>query len=222
MIPLRDERRRGPVPWVTITIVLLLALVYLWDRNWQLTGPRYVFADMAARPADIVAAFKGGLKDPLITLFTSIFLHANLQHIIGNVLFLWVFGPRVEYSFGPWRFMLFYVFFGVLAAATQIFVMPQSSVPMLGASGAIAGVMGAYLLLSPSAEIEVMVPPFYWLPFDVPAWLLLGQWFLYQIFVAQPGVANWAHAGGFLAGMLAVFLTRGSRRRNSLPPMDYA
>ena len=222
MIPLRDERRQGPFPWVTATIVVLLAIIYLWDRNWHLLGPRYVFADMAARPVDIMAVFKGGLKEPLVTLFTSIFLHANLQHIIANVLFLWVFGPRVEQRFGPWRFMLFYLFFGVFAAATQIFVMPNSGVPLLSASGAIAGVMGSYLILYPSAEIEAVVPPFFWIPFDVPAWLMLGLWFLFQIFYAQPGVANWAHAGGFLAGMLVVFLTKSSRRPRASSPLGLA
>lgn len=208
MIPLKDERDRGPFPFVTVAIVLLLAIVYLWDRNWNVFGPRYVFADMAARPVDIVNVFRGGLKEPLLTLFTSIFLHANILHILGNVLFLWVFGPRVEHTFGPWRFMIYYLLWGLCASITQIIVMPDSGVPMLGASGAIAGVMGSFFLLHPAARIEAIVPPLYWFPFNVPAWLLLGMWFLLQIFFVQPGVANWAHAGGFLAGMLTVMSWR--------------
>ncbi|MBA3726632.1 MAG: rhomboid family intramembrane serine protease [Armatimonadetes bacterium] len=211
MIPIRDERDRGPFPYLTATIVILLAIVYFWDRNWNVFGPRYVFADMAARAVDIVSVFRGGLKEPLLTLFTSIFLHANLAHIIGNVLFLWVFGPRVEHTFGPWRFMIYYLVWGLFASVAQIFVMPNSGIPMLGASGAIAGVMGSYLLLHPAARIEVLVPPFIWFTFHVPAWLLLGMWFLIQIFVVQEGVANWAHAGGFLAGMLTVMFLRPAR-----------
>jgi membrane associated rhomboid family serine protease len=208
MIPIRDERDRGPFPWVTVTLLVLLAIIYLWDRGWHILGSRFVFADMAARPVDIVSALKGGVKEPLITLFTSIFLHANLQHILSNVIFLYVFGPRVEHTFGPWRFVLYYLFFGVAAAITQVAVMPDKGVPMLGASGAIAGVMGCYLLLFPAAKIEAIVFPFIGFPFSVPAWLLLGLWFIFQILFAQPGVANWAHVGGFLAGMVIVFVTR--------------
>lgn len=214
MIPLRDDNTRGPFPIVTLTTLVLLVVIFLWDRGWSVLGQPYVFADLALRPVDIVNVFRGGLKEPLLTLFTSTFLHANLWHLVANLLFLWVFGPRVEAHFGPWRFMWLYIGFGFFAAATQIFVMPQSGVPMLGASGAIAGVMGCYLLLYPAAAIETIIPPFIFWTISVPAWLLLGLWFLFQLFVAQPGVANWAHAGGFLAGMLAVILTGGKRRND--------
>jgi membrane associated rhomboid family serine protease len=213
MIPVRDDSGRGPFPFVTATIVVLLAIVYLWDRNWHLFGPRYVFADMAARPTDIVAALKGSPREPLATLFTSIFLHANLQHIISNVIFLWAFGPRVERSLGPAKYMFFYLLFGIAAALVQVFVMPRSGVPMLGASGAIAGVMGAYLLLFPAAKIETFVFPFVLYTIPVRAWLLLGFWFLFQVFAAQPGVANWAHVGGFVCGMLVVLLIRPRNNR---------
>src|SRR5207249_2571339 len=103
MIPIRDERGRGPFPWVTVTILVLLAVIYVWDRGWSLVGQPFVFSDLAARPKDIVAAFRGGSREPFVTLFTSVFLHANLGHIIANVIFLYAFGPRVEHAFGPWR-----------------------------------------------------------------------------------------------------------------------
>jgi membrane associated rhomboid family serine protease len=118
------------------------------------------------------------------------------------------------------KFAIYYVIWGILACVIQIIVTPESGIPMVGASGAIAGVMGSYLLLFPAAVIDTVVPPFFWIILDVPAWLLLGVWFLFQIFVAQPGVANWAHVGGFLVGMLAVILARprrADRWRTSLP-----
>ena len=216
MIPVREDSRQGPFPYVTITIIALLAIIYLWDRDWHLWGPRFVFADMAARPTDIVAALSGTQREPLLTLFTSIFLHADLQHILSNVLFLWVFGPSVEQHFGLLHFAFYYLFFGMFAALTQVFVIPASGAAMLGASGAIAGVMGAYLLLFPASRIEGFIPPFFWWVFAVPAWALLTFWFLFQILVVQPGVANWAHAGGFLAGVLLVLMTKANSRRNML------
>ncbi len=213
MIPLRDEEEVRTTPWVTFTLLGLLILIYLWDRNWTVFGQRTVFADLAARPIDVYAALRGGDKEPLLTLFTSAFLHGSLLHIVGNLIFLWVFGPRVEEAWGSWRFLVYYLFFGVAAAVTQVFVDPMSGSSMLGASGAIAGVMGAYLLLFPSSLLEVTVPPFIFWTFTLPAWIMLGFWFLLQIFVVQPGVANWAHAGGFLVGMLVVMII-GKKKSN--------
>lgn len=212
MIPLGDRLRKSEFPWVTITLIGLLASIYLWDREWRILGPRILFSDLAARPIDVVTALRGGDKEPVVTLFTSAFLHGNLQHILFNLLYLWVFAPAVESFFGPVRFALYYMFWGVFAALTQIFVDPSSGVAMLGASGAIAGVMGAYLVLFPSSVIDSMVPPFYFWRFPMPAWLMLGMWFLFQIFFAVPGVANWAHAGGFLAGMLVGILVGGGKK----------
>lgn len=213
MIPLKDDKPANGVPWVTYTLILLLIVIYVWDRRWRLLGEPMLFSDLAARPIDIKNAIKGGDKEPLVTLFTSAFLHATPQHIIGNLLFLSAFGPRVESWLGPFRFVLYYLFFGVAAVLTQVWVQPNSGIPMLGASGAIAGVMGAYLLLFPGARIQSIVPPLFFWKFEVPAWLMLSLWFLFQIFLSQPGVAHWAHVGGFLAGMLVVLmLDRGDRR----------
>lgn len=214
MVPVGDPSERSQVPWVTYTLIILLAIIYLWDRDWSVVGPRMVFTDLAARPIDVVAALKKFNPEPLLTLFTSAFLHASIAHLVLNVVFLWVFGPRIEEHFGAPRFALFYLFFGVVAALTQAFVTPMSGTPMLGASGAIAGIMGCYLLLYPASDIEVFVPPFLFHTIPIPAWLLLGMWFLLQLFMHQPGVAQWAHVGGFLAGMLLVMLLgeRGKRK----------
>jgi membrane associated rhomboid family serine protease len=213
MIPVRDVERSENFPFVTFTIIVLLVVIYLWDRGWSLFGPRYVFADLAARPVDVISALRGQDIEPFKTLFTACFLHANLWHLLGNLLFLWVFGPRVEREFGPFLFCLLYLFWGIFATLVQVFVTPQSGVPMLGASGAIAGVMGSFLLLFPAARIATIIPPFVFNPVEMPAWLLLGLWFILQLVVAQPGVANWAHAGGFLGGMMVVFIMGRGRRR---------
>jgi len=218
MIPIRERGRLKEFPYVTYTLVILLVVIYLWDREWSPFGARVVFADLAVRPVDVIRAIYGGDKEPLITLFTSAFLHGNLAHLLSNVIFLLVFGPRVEVYFGPMRFALYYLFWGVAAAFTQIIVMPDSGTPMLGASGAIAGAMGCYLLLFPGARIEVLIPPFFPWTFFVPAWVMLTLWFFFQIFSPQIGVANWAHAGGFLAGMLIVMLTGNQERARRLRP----
>lgn len=206
MVPLRDDYTRKTTPWVTYTLIGLMVVIYLWDRRWQLLGPSMVFSDLAARPIDIKNALKGGDKEPLLTLFTSAFLHANLGHIIGNLLFLSAFGPRVEEWMGSLRFALYYLFFGLAAVTAEIWVHPNSGVGIIGASGAIAGVMGGYALLFPGARITSFIPPIFFITFEVSAWVLLFLWFLVQIFVVQPGVANWAHAGGFLAGMFVVLI----------------
>jgi membrane associated rhomboid family serine protease len=163
------------------------------------------------RPNEVVAALSGRSTDhfPLVTIFTSIFLHGSVWHLVGNMLFLLVFGIGVETALGPARYALYYLFWGVVAAAAHIYVDPTSTVPTLGASGAIGGVLGCYFLLFPGNKIEIFVPVLAFISFMVSAWVVLGLWFLYQIFIPQNGVANWAHAGGFLAGMLTVLIMGG-------------
>ena len=201
---------------MTLTLVLLNVIVYLWDRQGHLVGPNVVFADLSMHPNQVVAALHGAItRDngadlfPIVTIFTSMFLHAGLMHIAGNMIFLWVFGAGVEEAIGPVRFGLYYLAWGIAAAVAQIYVDPASTVATLGASGAIGGVLGAYFLLFPSNKIEIYVPMFLFFTFSISAWILLGLWFAWQIFAPQPGVANWAHVGGFLAGMLTVLVLGG-------------
>lgn len=210
MIPIRDNRISKTVPVVTWTIIGLNILIYLWDRHGHLTGPSISFADLAMRPQDVVMAIKG--QEPMFavaTVLTSMFMHGSLVHIVGNLLFLLVFGPAIEAAMGSPRYALYYLSWGVIAAATHIFVDPHSQIPVLGASGAIGGVLGAYFLLFPGNKIEIFVPMLAFLTFEAPAWVLLGLWFIYQLAVPQQGVANWAHIGGFLAGMLTVLVMGG-------------
>jgi membrane associated rhomboid family serine protease len=216
MIPVRDNLSLRGAPVVTWTLIALNCFIFLWDRNGHVGGYSIVFADLAMRPKEVVQALTGGAdRFPLVTLFTSLFMHANVAHIIGNMIFLLVFGPAIETAMGSMRFSLYYIFWGLVAWAAQIYVMPGSEVPTLGASGAIGGVLGCYLLLFPSSKIELFFPPI-----DISAWIALTIWFLYQVLVPQEGVANWAHAGGFLAGMLTVLVMGG--RSKVLPPEEKA
>lgn len=161
----------------------------------------------------------------ILPLFTCMFLHGGWIHIIGNMWTLWIFGDNVEDEMGPWRFLLFYLLCGLAASAVQIYTNPDSTIPTIGASGAIAGVMGAYFLLFPRARIIIMIPififPFF---FDVPALFFLAFWFLEQLFSGafsilsskmSGGIAWWAHVGGFLWGMLIyrIFLNHQYCRR---------
>jgi membrane associated rhomboid family serine protease len=148
-------------------------------------------------------------------VITSMFLHGGWLHLLGNLWFLWVFGNNVEDSMGHARFVVFYLLCGVAAAAVQVAVNPGSVVPMVGASGAISGVMGAYIMLYPRVRVHMftwIIIPF---RFVMPAWLMLGYWFLLQVIGGLPtlqaesgGVAFWAHVGGFVAGMLLIWLFR--------------
>lgn len=209
MFPVRDNLKSDEKPYVTYTLVALNVAIYLWDRNGFPFGPGAVFSDLAMRPNDVVQAIKGGNYHPLITLFTCMFLHGSFTHILGNMIFLLVFGTNVEHALGGLRFAVLYLLWGLFASAAHIFVDPQSAIPTLGASGAIGGILGCYLLLFPANRVTI------WIIFYetvLPAWLLLGLWFLWQVFLPQEGVANWAHAGGFVAGMLSVLLLGGRQK----------
>lgn len=214
------------MPIVTWTLVLLNVIIYVWDRQGGVLGSSVVFADLAMRPREVIEAvnrpdiFAHGQGAPLFTIFTSLFLHGNLIHLIGNMIFLLVFGAGVEDALGSFRYTLYYLAWGVAAACTHIFVNPTSSVPALGASGAIGGVLGAYLLLYPVGKIELFIP-FIFTSLNVSAWGLLLVWFLWQIIIPQEGVANWAHIGGFLAGMLTVLIL-GGRRAILTSPSPFA
>jgi membrane associated rhomboid family serine protease len=210
VIPIRDSIQARDKPVVTWTLIGLNLLIYLWDRNGALFGPSVAFADLAMRPSEVTRAlFDRGDPVEVGKLFTAMFLHGNIAHLLGNVLFLATFGPNVEASLGGFRFTLFYLFWGVAAFMSQIFVEPYSPIPVLGASGAIGGVLGAYFLLFPGSRVRFIVPPLFWIHFDVQAWVLLGMWFLLQVLFPQDGVATWAHAGGFMAGMASILVLGG-------------
>ena len=210
------------IAFVTWTLVALNVLIYFWDRQWRWSGPNIVFADLMVDPSAVIAFLQGrGNLFSATTLFTAMFLHGSVWHLLGNLIFLVVFGPAVEAVIGSLRYALYYLAWGVFSFAAQIYVDP--SAPVIGASGAIGGVLGAYLLLFPGSLIDVVIPPLVFLRIKVFAWILLGGWFLFQLLVPMEGVASWAHVGGFLAGM-ATILVMGGRTtvfaRSGLEPDD--
>lgn len=211
MFPFRSTQSGRTVPLVTYTLIGLNVLIYFWDRGWHWSGSSTVFADLAMRPSYVVQALQGKSESfPLATLFTCMFMHANLMHLLGNMLYLLTFGAAVEVALGAPRYSLYYLFWGFVASAAQVFVDPGSTISIVGASGAIGGVLGAYFLLFPATKIEIILP-YIFLPLEVSAWLLLGVWFLWQVLGHQEGVANWAHAGGFMAGMATVLIMGGAK-----------
>jgi membrane associated rhomboid family serine protease len=192
-----------------------------------LAGPRVedLITTFGVVPLRIVTEWQN--PQVLMTLLTGMYLHAGWAHLIGNLIYLGVFGNNVEDRMGHGRFFIFYTLSGLVAWAVEIVAAPQSSIPGIGASGAIAGVLGAYLLLFPRARVEVLVPlPLIFTTFALPATLVLGGWFLIQFFnglmtlnvVTQTGgVAWWAHIGGFVAGMLLSLLFRQKRPAYTSP-----
>jgi membrane associated rhomboid family serine protease len=215
MIPIRDSSRNRPLPLVVWSIIIINTFIFLWSRQFQLFGPPVVFGDLGVEPLEISMVFsqdKEGNLFELGKIYTSMFLHANIWHLFVNMLFLQAFGPTIERALGGWRFVIYYLFWGIIATGAHIFVNTSSAQPLMGASGAIGGVLGCYLLLYPSNKIEFIVLPVVFWTFKVRAFILLGIWFLWQILFPQENVANWAHAGGFMAGMLTVQLMGGSEK----------
>jgi membrane associated rhomboid family serine protease len=219
MIPLRDENPTRTFAFVTVAIIALNALVFWHELTLPNTGQvEAFFANFSLTPARLTHAPSPATFS---TIFTSMFMHGGWLHIIGNMLFLWIFGNNIEDSVGHFKFIFFYLLCGVAAAAAQVAIAPDSTVPMIGASGAISGVLGAYMLLFPRARVLVLFPIFiFWRLFYVPAVLMLIVWFGMQLLSgwatlgsAEGGVAFWAHVGGFVAGMVLIlpFKRRGVR-----------
>lgn len=201
MFPIRDHNPSQQTPWVTYG--LIAANIALFLLTSPLTGGELLWARLALYP---LAVTHGEL---LWGLLTHMFLHGGLLHLAGNMLFLWIFGDNMEEQLGHAGFLAFYLTAGLAAAAAQTLAEPLSPIPMVGASGAIAGVMGGYLLLFPRAKVDIVaIFIVFFKVFTLPAWIVLGVWLAIQIFGGysspgdQGGVAYWAHAGGFVAGAL--------------------
>jgi len=220
MIPISDDNPGRNTPIVTWAIIALCVMVYLWERQLghemdraiavlgfkpdTLFGHRHIVDRYAAIPA-------------IGTIFISMFLHGSVLHIAGNMLYLWIFGNNVEDAMGHVRFLFFYLICGVAAALTIAWMDPGSRVPMIGASGAISGVLAGYVLLFPRAKVTVIVPlGIIFFPLAVSAFWVVGFWFVLQLVSAaftdpgQPGVAWWAHVGGFAAGLVLTPILKSS------------
>ncbi len=220
MIPLHDDNPTTIKPFVTVATIVICALVFLWQAGLDETGltraiyayglvPAVLFGTETLPPA--VAAIPAELS-----VITSMFLHGGWMHLIGNMLYLWIFGNNIEDSMGHVRFVVFYLLCGVAAALTQAFQDPASVVPMIGASGAIGGVLGGYIMLYPRAHVLVLIPFGFLLhTMRIPAIAVLGIWFLLQFVQSAMsagqvgGVAYGAHIGGFVSGALLIVVFRG-------------
>ncbi len=224
MIPLRDTIPSQRVAWTTRLIILLNVAAFIVELRQGATLDGFIYR-FGVVPGHWAIASTSDLWDwprLFLTLLTAQFLHGGLLHLVSNMFYLWIFGDNVEDRVGHARFLLLYLSSGVVAALAQILMSPHSVIPMVGASGAIAGVLGAYLLMFPSARIVTLVPlGFFWKTVQIPAFLFLGFWFLLQwvqglTSIGQVadvgGVAFWAHIGGFMSGMLAIVLLRPRRR----------
>ena len=204
MFPIRDHNPSGQTPYVTFTLIAINVLVFLWYftslTEWD---TQRLFMTWGLVPARVLSG------EGLETVVTSMFLHAGWMHLGGNMLFLWIFGDNLEEEMGHLGFLIFYLACGAAAGLAQALPDPGTLTPMVGASGAIAGVMGGYLLLFPKAKVDVLfIFIIFFRIFAIPAWIVLGIWLALQIFsgVATPtdagGVAYWAHVGGFVAGLV--------------------
>lgn len=226
MLPLRDEVPSRRFPLVMHLLILTNVVVFFYEVSLAPNDLRVLFETHGVIPARFFHAYPGSGEFTLAvrTLFSSMFLHGGWMHLIGNMWYLWIFGDNVEDRMGHARFFLFYLLGGVAASIVHILFDPNSAIPSVGASGAIAAVLGAYLLMFPTARIVALVPFFFFTQIiELPALLMLGFWFVAQLFSglgslavpsaqAQGGIAYWAHVGGFVFGMVALPFFRERRR----------
>ena len=229
MIPLRDANPTRRTPIITIGIIVACVLVFAYslgtESNAAGSGVDSFFLQYGLVPAKLTAAWGDGrfFGGETLSIFTSMFLHVNLAHIAGNMLYLWIFGNNIEDKLGRLPFLAFYFGGGIAAALTQVAIDPTSQVPMVGASGAISAVLGTYLVFFPRARILSLVfLGFFYQLIEVPALIVLGFWFVLQLIDgigslglagAEGGVAFFAHIGGFVAGLVIGLLFRGASAR---------
>lgn len=208
MIPLRDQNPSGHIPYITYGLIGVNILVFLWQMALAQTQPQEVYA-LALIPAEVTRGFQAV---DLLHILTSMFMHGGIAHIAGNMLYLWIFGDNIEDAMGHIRYLLFYIIGGVVAALAHIATDPTSTVPTVGASGAIAAVLGAYLVLYPRNRVLTLVMLGFFARLTyLPAAIVLGLWGILQLFqgllvlggpAGMGGIAFWAHIGGFLFGLV--------------------
>lgn len=229
MLPLKDDQPRYSTPYANTTLIVVNIAVFCLQFAQMVADPRG--ADQLLRtygeiPAHLAAFVAGShrytLGDIIVPFFTSMFLHGGWEHVIGNMWFLYIFGDNVEDYLGHGKYLAFYLIAGLLAMATQVAISPHSAVPTIGASGAIAGVLGAYIVLYPGARVLTW---FFVFIMYIPAWFVLGEWFVMQFLYGTSalaamhgrdmgGVAFWAHVGGFIAGMVMIKIFPERARRS--------
>lgn len=228
MFPLRDDQPTFSTPFITYFLIAINLLIYFleWQLGLQSRGQlNLLLGQFGVIPRHEIRLLTGTpVFSPiaaLLPIFTSMFLHASPQHVLGNMWMLWIFGDNIEDHLGHFVYLVFYLLSGVAASLTHILFNADSVIPSIGASGAIAGVMGAYFVLYPRAHVLIWFPPIFIFP--VPAWLMLGYWGVSQFFMGavasiaettqSSGIAFWAHVGGFVVGILLIKLFPQRRHR---------
>ena len=212
MLPLRVENPAQRFPFIKIALVAISTLVYFYQASLGQAGILFIWKYSLVPKAlvSLTPIHPASTLFPPLTIITSMFLHGGLWHLLGNMLFLWIFADNIEDKLGHFRFLLFYLACGAISAVVQVMTAPSSALPMIGASGAIAGVMGAYFLRFPRTKVWTLIIIFFFIRvIRIPAVVFLGLWFIFQLLVGAPtlgstegGVAYFAHIGGFLSGMI--------------------
>lgn len=225
MLPLADNNPALIKPYVTIAIIVICIIIYIWQVSLSSDSNIHAIYNLGVIPSVLLAnkqlATDISLFPQWLTLISSMFLHGSWMHLIGNMLFLWMFGNNIESAMGHIRFIVFYLICGVTAALIMALLASQSTIPMIGASGAISGVLGAYLILYPFARVLILIPvgllP---LTLHLPAIVILGLWFLLQLSISilshtqtDGGIAWEAHIGGFIVGLLLIPLFKRKKVR---------
>ncbi len=228
MIPIRDDQPRFSTPFVNYFLIVVNVLIFLGEASLTDSAQKTLLFQLGLVPSHVIGVLSGASHiNPLVAFLpfvSSMFLHGSWLHVGGNMLFLWIFGDNVEDYLGHFKYLGFYLLSGVAAAMTQVAITPHSRVPTVGASGAIAGVLGAYFILYPRARVLIWFPPIFF--FHLPSWVMLGYWFVIQFASgtvsslsyagnSDGGIAFWAHVGGFISGvlMIKIFSERPQRNR---------
>lgn len=222
MIPFRDDNPTKRFPIVTVLLIAANLAVFVYQFTLSEAELARVVYRFGMVPRDLTALDPGLIPVFGTSLFTSMFLHGGVIHLLGNMWYLWIFGDNIEDRMGPFRFLIFYLVCGLLAAFVHVGFNPGSGIPTIGASGAVAGVLGAYLVSYPFARVLTLVPLLiFWPVIELPALIVLGSWFIVQLFngtmaltgAAGGGIAFWAHIGGFMAGVFLI----GAFARREIP-----
>jgi membrane associated rhomboid family serine protease len=228
MLPLRDDQPRYSTPSVTYFLIGINLVIFFFEATLDPRSLEVLIRQFGVVPSHVAAFLAGSSKYSLpavvLPFFTSLFLHGSWVHVIGNMWFLYIFGDNVEDYLGHFKYLVFYLLTGVLAMGTQVVVNLHSSVPAVGASGAIAGILGAYFVLYPRSRVLTWIFEVIFVVVWLPAWIVLGSWFLFNFLSGTStalaihkqnmgGIAFWAHVGGFISGALLVKVFGERRRR---------
>lgn len=223
MIPYKDDNPTSAFPFVTVAVIILNVAVFVWEI-FSPSGEQQIAFSYGAIPYNLMTLETNQPVNPIATIFSSMFLHGGGFHLGGNMLYLWIFGDNVEDRIGHFRFLIFYLLAGSIAAYAHAITEPYSHIPMIGASGAVSGILGAYLLLFPHARVRtILFFGFFWQIVRIPALIVIGFWAIIQLvnglltkgLLGQGGVAWFAHIGGFLFGLITIrfWLPKGRVRQ---------